>query len=610
MRPFGEHVAGKIVVRDSVGASRAWEDFGVKFRDLGEIVESAHAVREKKVSSSFGTLEENLEQQIRHEGVDGSASSFPNTLTKRDAAPASPLYELFLKRLISGSPMTAHETFQHPVTCVIAISSQNPSPIESLRQLYGQTSQGSRVLPSWASSEYLRYYVLVHDEDHDDLAKSSALFDQMKRHFGLHCHLLRIRGTAASRSDTDAVPLAHIEWLSPTEDLQHLRGSDNLIEVERKESYIFESDSTAIKTFVRELVAQSIVPHMENRIALWNDQVASKRKGISGRFMSISKRWAGFGSSRTSSPSGSMGGSGGNYDSLQGHYTSETPEAVLRKMADYSFMLRDFKLAASTYDLLRSDYNNDKAWKYLAGANEMCVISNLLNPLATASRLKVENLDQMLETSAYSYLTRCADPHSGLRCLALAVELLRVRSRSMAQLSSKWAIRIIEAGLLGAVGHVLVSERVAACFMSHTALSNAGWGTRQRKAAFWYVMAADAWSQLGNMTFATSSLEQADWLYRNASRSENILPYPEMQQFLEQLQLGVKSKATMHENPQTAGGDNDEEALEPEETSEKLDTRRHRRSLIAPATHAFDMGPLSPTKLPATEEQRPDDDFE
>ena len=40
----------------------------------------------------------------------------------------------------------------------------------------------------------------------------------------------------------------------------------------------------------------------------------------------------------------------------------------MRKLADYAFMLRDWKLAHSTYDILRKDFANDKAWKYAAGA--------------------------------------------------------------------------------------------------------------------------------------------------------------------------------------------------------------------------------------------------
>lgn len=41
----------------------------------------------------------------------------------------------------------------------------------------------------------------------------------------------------------------------------------------------------------------------------------------------------------------------------------------MRKLADYAFMLRDWKLALSCYDLLRTDFANDKAWRYHAGAH-------------------------------------------------------------------------------------------------------------------------------------------------------------------------------------------------------------------------------------------------
>ena len=104
-----------------------------------------------------------------------------------------------------------------------------------------------------------------------------------------------------------------------------------MIDVESVPSYLFESDVTAIKAFVRELVAQSVIPHMENRVAFWNDQVASRRRGLSGRFMSMSRRWAGFGSgSRTSSSGYGAGGSNSNYDAVQGFYRSDAPEAILR----------------------------------------------------------------------------------------------------------------------------------------------------------------------------------------------------------------------------------------------------------------------------------------
>ena len=213
IRPFGERVMGKVVVRDSTGASRAWDDFGVRFVELGELAEIDIQRQESEDGASCDRLEELLERYLEL-SPDGSGN---------DSSQSSLYYKLFLSRILSAHALTAHETFLHPVACVIAISSGLPAPIDSLRHLYAQTAQGNKTLPGFVNPEYLRYYVLVHDEDKDDIAKSSALFDQMKRHFGLHCHLLRLRSAECSPSDEDSVEMPQVEWLTPSEDLSRLQ---------------------------------------------------------------------------------------------------------------------------------------------------------------------------------------------------------------------------------------------------------------------------------------------------------------------------------------------------------------------------------------------------
>ena len=350
---------------------------------------------------------------------------------------------------------------------------------------------------------------------------------------------------------------------------------------------------------------------MENRVALWNDQVASKRRGISGRFMSMSKRWTAFGSgSRGTAGSGTSpgGGASGNYDSLQGFYRPDTAEALLRKMADYSFMLRDYKLSSSTYELLRTDYNNDKAWKYHAGANEMAAISNLLNPLANTARNKIESFDQMLETASYSYLSRCSDPQDALRCLALGVELLKGRGGSAAEVAAKWAIRIPESGLVGPVGNTLVAERVAACYSSRISTTGGGWGSRKRKAALWTVLAADSWMRTGQAALAAARLEEADELYHSVSLSEELVPFHEMRGFLERLRhaVHVQMSADRGLSSRDEGGSADLLALD--EIREKLDHRCHRKSLMG-GPNALEAPPMSPIRATREEPSR-DDDFE
>ncbi|CRK34049.1 hypothetical protein BN1723_014817 [Verticillium longisporum] len=387
LRPFGERVQGKITIRDSNGSSRAWEDYSIRFVPFGDNIEapdatapttanglSESAAREKK---KLYDVEAVVERHLRY--AEDSLLSLPHHghLTRQglDIEATSPYYSLYLRRLLSGIPISPHETFSHPIACVIAISSRSKSPIEELRTLYNETRDGSKQLPGWVDGDYLRYYVLVHDEENDDITRSMALFDQMKRHLGLHCHLLRLRSSQSAETDDDSIPLPRSDWMTAEEELADIKRSDEQEDFEDPTRHIFESDATAIRTFVREMVTQSIIPTMERHVSVWNDQVASRRRGIAGRFMNLSRKWGGFGGSSRTSVGGS--GSTSSFES-QGYYRPDAPEAIMRKLADYAFMLRDWKLAHSTYDLLRSDFSDAKAWKYHAATNEMAALTRPL----------------------------------------------------------------------------------------------------------------------------------------------------------------------------------------------------------------------------------------
>ncbi|KAK2745404.1 hypothetical protein FQN57_003747 [Myotisia sp. PD_48] len=605
IRPFGERIAGKTVIRDGVGSSRSWDDFGVHFAELNE--KDPTKLGDDEVPP-LNLLEQVVEMHLQSSQEAANLPISTGETVPKTLVPASQLHKLLLKRLLSSTPPTPHETFRHPVACVIAISSSAPSPLESLRQLYANTSHGNQKPLPYMYPEYLRYYVLVHDEDRDDIVQSTALFDQMKRNFGLHCHLLRLRSNHCIITDDDSLPFPTCEWLSSKEDISKLKNEELSLDIEPDVPYVFESDITAITSFIRELVAQSVIPHMENRVAQWNEQVASRRRGLSGRFMSISKRWTGFGStSKGSSPFGSNS-SGSSYDPYQGFYKPESPEALLRKMADYSFMLRDFKLAASTYDLLRNDFGNDKAWKHHAGAHEMCALSTLLNPMTSPSKSKLETIDQLLETACYSYLHRCSDGLYALRTLLLGVELLKSRGGSAAENAAKSAMKILNANLLGPIGRILLYERISACFAAKLATDGTNWGNRRRKAGMWSVLAAEAWLGAGKPMLASSCLEEADRQYGQVLE-DGVFLFTDVQRFVDDLKHAVKVECLGSHgmlNGETEVSQLDQ--LDVEAVSEKMDHRKHRRT-----STAVNMGPLDPISLPihtrSHDETPPNDDF-
>ena len=271
---------------------------------------------------------------------------------------------------------------------------------------------------------------------------------------------------------------------------------------------------------------------MENRISVWNDQIASRRRGLSGRFMSLSKRWTGFGSSR-GNLSGIVGGSnlsGTNFDADNGYYPSDTPEATMRQLADYAFMLRDWNLAYSTYELLRADYGQDKAWVYHAAANEMAAISLLLMPQTMSARSRSETVNHLLESASYSYLTRCGLTFGVTRCLTLAIELLRSRGSAFAEEAARWGGRLLELGVVSPTTQGFLSERIAECYDSRAGAGVSGWDSRSRQAALWNLLAADTWIRTGHVSRAQSCLQQASKVY---SGTGDTVPLPSMRKYWE-----------------------------------------------------------------------------
>ncbi|CZR63292.1 related to GSG1-sporulation specific protein [Phialocephala subalpina] len=613
LRPFGERIQGKVTVRDSIGAGRAFEDFAVRFVELNDGLEISEAVpglrksqegkalasngnksspeivaRRARIGGDINAIETLVDRHLAHAEDFPSISSedylnFGNGTRNPDIP--SPFYTLYLRRLLSGMPLAPHETFAHPVACVIAISSRNTSPIETLRKLYDESSFGDKRLPLWVNTEYLRYYVLVHDEERDDITKSMTLFEQMKRHFGLHCHLLRLRSTQCVSSDDDSVPLPRCEWLTAAEEVVEIQAREMEEDPEDTVPCIFESDTTAIRTFIREMVTQSIVPSMERSVATWNDQVASRRRGFTGRLSNMTKKWSVFGgNSRASSNGIGTSGSSSNYDGLQGFYRPETPEALMRKLADYAFMLRDWKLAQSTYELLRSDFNNDNAWRYHAAANEMAVISTLMSPSSLSSKTRSETVEKMLEQAHYSYITRCASPYGALRSLALGMELLRLRGGSASEDAARWGLKLLELKVVGVVGDALVKERVSACYASKKGAGSGQWGARTRKSAMWSIRAADAWLTLGKPQQSKQRLDEAKAKYGSLIQPDSVSQFSAANEFLKSLEREVQLALYPESGIEGPGGVDDLIDTSIGEESEAFNARPHRRSLMGTAT--------------------------
>ncbi|KAL8709943.1 MAG: hypothetical protein Q9220_005393 [cf. Caloplaca sp. 1 TL-2023] len=527
LSPYGEAIQGKVIVRDSIGASKAWDDFCIKLIHYGDSsrgeVSKNHQQRDNesgddRTSEDHESLPRNpidelidrfllpVENQDQIVAGENHVEDLPEAIS---GLPGS-AFVLYLRKVLSGTLQVPHEAFCHPVACIIAVSSRSAAPLEKIRQLYAASGRGNGRIPPWVSVDYLRYYVLVHDEDRDDIIKSTALFDLMKRHFGIHCFLLRIRSDPCSEVHDDAARIPERIWRPVEDDLTDMQSSDASSD-SASEALIFDSDATAIKIFIREMVTQSIIPFMESRVVAWNEQVGSKRRGIGGRFMSLSKRWTGFGSSKVPNATGEQNStlSSTNFDQNKGYYAPEKPEAIMRLLADYSFMLRDYKMAHATYDALRSDFYTDKAWAYYASASEFSAVSLLMTPQSLSAKQRSEVVDQRLDAALYSYLTRCSMPYGAVRSLLLAIELLAGRGLGASEDAAKWAIRSLELGIMSPTLQTLLTERVADIQQSQSGAGSLELGSRKRKSALWNILASSLWIDIGRPVMSVRRLRKA-----------------------------------------------------------------------------------------------------
>jgi hypothetical protein len=99
-------------------------------------------------------------------------------------------------------------------------------------------------------------------------------------------------------------------------------------------------------------------------------------------------------------------------------YPVAAVESLTRRLADFAFMLRDYRFAGTVYDSLRRDFAQDRAWRYAAAATEMYGLSILLShswflpstppapPTSTFTTLQHTDISSWLEQAVLAYHER------------------------------------------------------------------------------------------------------------------------------------------------------------------------------------------------------------
>ncbi|CAG8595408.1 16304_t:CDS:10, partial [Acaulospora morrowiae] len=495
IKPFGERIEGKVTARDSQGLPNPIDNFVVRFSSLTSLEQpdvqlTSQILADKVKSISSNSLSVDLPQIAAKADV-------TERYLEVSQDDLTPWYAEYRRLFFTFTGVSEHETFEHPVACIIAISSSNKEPIATLSQMYNITTPAPIFDKGFMDTNILKYYVLLHDNHKVSLEHSEEVYDRMKRSFGLHCHLLKLNSippilipedrdsfsistppvdnsestsdiwtsyvnesnilnallsTSSSAPNTTSMEIYSRQNslsnyslpLSPTtstlnsptssftedmllskeggNDSQVSLGLGSISSMVIYGKYLSEDDIAGIHTFVRELVVQSIVPFMERNIQYWNEQVASSRRGIAGRIFSASRRYFGAGKAAGPVQQSSYASINNSSNTI---YPHNSPEAQMRKLADWSFMLRDYKFAHSMYETVKRDFSADKAWKYYAGTQEMIGICLQIAATNISNRT---DFDHYFEHAVNAYYNRSKSPFYATRATILYYELLKFRN--------------------------------------------------------------------------------------------------------------------------------------------------------------------------------------
>ncbi|WVQ94767.1 hypothetical protein IAU59_001848 [Kwoniella sp. CBS 9459] len=467
-------------------------------------------------------------------------------------------YALTRSLLLSSRPLAGHETFNHPVGILFAVSTATPDPMGTLNQLHAQTAGANGPNVPWMDgSNVLRFYVVVHDVSMmgDDVAPAHELLANVKKAYGPHSTLLVINSQVERRSPPvspditthptiplprpftpdEANPSALSQvyasalsslTLSPMSAASASMG-ESVSETPatpsrpaRKKLYgtkLTAEDTQRLAALVRELVGQSLVPWMEARVREWNEVYHANRRGITGRLFGAGRKFFG---SRPNSPAPGTTPTG--YNTVKGYYPTTAVEALSRRLADFAFMLRDYKFASSVYDSLRKDFAQDRAWRYAAAATEMYGLCLLLShnyflpsspptmPTTPFTNLQHTEITSWLEQAVTAYHQRA--PATQIQLDALRVTVLYYEAwKAIGEWRGVGAALVKGAGEADEVPSAVMIEEAAAADVK------GGKSTKgKRRRAFHLVLAARRYETAGLKTYSRRCLERASQIYRDS----------------------------------------------------------------------------------------------
>ncbi|XP_027176053.1 trafficking protein particle complex subunit 8 [Coffea eugenioides] len=305
-------------------------------------------------------------------------------------------FEFFNRELVHTVSFAEHEAFDHPVACLLAVSSMDEDPIDKFVDLFNTNQLPSLINDGAMDPKILKHFVLVHDNQDGMLERATKVLTEMRTTFGANSSCL----LCVNSSEDGLIKHQENPWVSCKND-----GS----KLPQLGCFLSLDDMDELKKTIQDLSSKHIIPYMEQKIRVLNQQVSATRKGFRNQIRNL--WWRKGKDDVPDHPNGPA-------------YAYNSMEFQIRLLGDYAFMLRDYELALSNYRLLSTDYKLDKAWKHYAGVQEMMGLTYFM---LDQSR---KDAEYCMENAFSTYLKLgSSGQRNATRCGLWWVEMLKARDQ-------------------------------------------------------------------------------------------------------------------------------------------------------------------------------------
>lgn len=385
------------------------------------------------------------------------------------------IYLKYLTQILSSDSVTPFNCFSHPILRLIVVSGKES--IDDVKELIAAVNINNS--PKWIDLDSIKPTVLILVDDDDTKMLENSLNIQES---------LQIKSLI--------IPVVHHKEGYVKDITLRAPLFSNWSNCIQLSDTVFRSWNSQIS----EIVSKELLPYMNFKIRQWNDDIVTPKKSLTNRLFNT-KKWG-------SSNKNSFFSFGKhqedveevpNYNAKDGYYLAKSPEMIIKKLGDWYFMIGDYKNAYSTYDLVKKDMTNDKAYFHLAVLQESMTQSLLLgaskrlNIFTTSTddkstiqtitaKMITDVITPSIESTFYSYLSKYNLKSYCIRMSVLMAEHLFLLGQSMAYSNSQNPTstltsfyfsesltlfkKLIDSKLLGDTVNSLLMQRVAYIYYS------------------------------------------------------------------------------------------------------------------------------------------------